>query len=148
MLSASRSSFSAMFNAAKSGGSGSGGASQSPLDARLNESSLTHIAILLSYFFGADGLTQFRLKVSITLGFLSLFALASISDMLSGGWVTTHLAIHSREAAGLAGILFAPFLHPSPAAAFIDCAPFMLLSLLVMVSGRSRNERNTNLMLC
>jgi hypothetical protein len=84
-------------------------------------------------FFGKEGLSEFKTKLAISLGFLCMFALSVVGDVFTGSWITENLAIHSRKAAGLVGIIFAPVLHPSPSSAFIDCAPFFLLSMLVMV---------------
>lgn len=107
-------------------------ASDSALEARLDESTLTHLAIVLSYFFGKAALRQFKTKLAISVAFVAAFAAFTLLDVFTGSWVTEHLAIRSRTPSGLTGIVFAPFLHPSPSATFIDCAPFLLLSLLAM----------------
>jgi len=111
------------------------GVSQSDdgMEAKLNDNAIAHVAIFLSYFFGKDGLQSIRLKLAISIGFLVAFAVCTVTDVFTGSWVTEHLSIHSRSGSGLVGIIFAPFLHPSPQSAFIDCAPFFLLSMLVML---------------
>jgi len=85
---------------------------------------------------GKEGLSQFHTKLGISAGFLALFALTTVLNMFTGNWANEHLSIQSRTGKGLVGLIFAPFLHPSPSSAFIDCAPFFLLSMLVMVRAR------------
>ena len=82
---------------------------------------------------GKEGLSQFPTKLLVSVCFLALFTLSTVINMFTGNWATEHLSIHSRSLSGLAGLVFAPFLHPSPSSTFIDCAPFFLLSMLVML---------------
>jgi hypothetical protein len=114
------------------------------LDGALDQSRLTQIAIVLSMFFGKEGMAQFPWKLGISLAFLCVMALTTVLDMFTGSWITQNLSIRSRKASGLAGLLFAPFLHPSPTSAFVDCAPFFLLSLLVMVRARKSHLLRLN----
>jgi membrane associated rhomboid family serine protease len=80
-----------------------------------------------------EGASNLELKVTIVAIIEGIFLAAVLIDKLAGGHLAAH-GIHPRNfPGGLFGIFFAPFLHKGLSHLFVNCFPFAVLSLLVML---------------
>jgi len=74
---------------------------------------------------------RLRIAFSVALSFVLLLWLVKLGEYL-GGLDFAHFGIYPRRAGGLAGVLFAPFIHSSFAHLFANSAPIIVIGTMLL----------------
>lgn len=86
--------------------------------------------------WGEEGAKHFQLKMSIVVGVECIFLAGVLIDAMCGGALKEH-GIRPRDfPMGFMGIFFAPFLHKNIFHLLMNCVPFGILSMLVLLRPR------------
>lgn len=74
---------------------------------------------------------RLRIAFAVVLSFALLLWVVKLAEYL-GGLDFTHFGIYPRLAGGLAGVLFAPFIHASFAHLFANTAPIIVIGTMLL----------------